>query len=108
MSRKPWLVGSTRARSSCLQCEEFQLGRTAKKNLTEDMMSGAFEFRNKKWTRNLEKSRVLRNLDSIEMRNPRRFQIWEKEMVEGKSERSLGCDLYLFFRQNATSTWAMV
>jgi len=54
------------------------------------------------------KSRVLRSVDSIEMRNPGRFQNWEKEIGEGKSERSLGCDLYLFFRQTAASTWAMV
>merc|ERR1712203_196379 len=39
MWRKPWLGGSTRARSSCRQCEELQLGRTANKNETEERRS---------------------------------------------------------------------
>merc|ERR1719222_1715405 len=39
MWRKPWLGGSTRARSSCRQCEEVQLGRTANKNETEERRS---------------------------------------------------------------------
>jgi len=36
----------------------------AKQNETEDKI-GASEFGNKKWTRNLEKSGVLKNLNSV-------------------------------------------